>query len=284
MRKCIYNVQTFLRQNEVQALSGTLDGAGGVGGLLMLNSTANGAHFYAYDGNGDVAALVKASDGTLSATYEYEPFGSVLRATGPMAKENRFQFSTKRCDATTDLLLYEYRVLRTDIAKWLSRDPIGEDGGFNVYGFCGNSAVHAIDPDGRVVYEDCPPAARQRIQDAIDKACRQIRSPEFGCCMAGSGLGRQYASRLSYLCRGNFKVKCMREPMSRWGGCALGSAKWQTIEIYYDYFSSDACGYGEHYCLIGHEMLHLLGPSHPQWDRFFNRLHSCLACRPYRSF
>ncbi|MBF8285969.1 MAG: hypothetical protein HW378_4884, partial [Anaerolineales bacterium] len=32
-----------------------------------------------------------------SANYEYEAFGSVLRATGQMANENRFQFSTKRC-------------------------------------------------------------------------------------------------------------------------------------------------------------------------------------------
>src|SRR5690606_3040742 len=64
-------------------LSGSLDGAGGVGGLLMLKSVANGTHFYAYDGNGNVSALVNATDGTVSANYEYEPFGAVLRATGP---------------------------------------------------------------------------------------------------------------------------------------------------------------------------------------------------------
>jgi len=129
-------------------LSGTMDGAGGVGGLLMVNSTANGAHFYAYDGNGNVVGLSAAADGSETARYECEPFGAVLRATGAMAKENRFQFSTKRCDPTADLLLYEYRVLRTDIAKWLSRDPIAENWGDNLYGFVRNDPVRRFDALG----------------------------------------------------------------------------------------------------------------------------------------
>jgi hypothetical protein len=72
-------------------LSGTMTGAGGVGGLLLMNSVSSGVHFYAYDGNGNVTALVKAADGTVSATYEYDPFGDLLRQSGPVADENRFQ-------------------------------------------------------------------------------------------------------------------------------------------------------------------------------------------------
>jgi YD repeat-containing protein len=53
-------------------LSGSLQGAGGVGGLLVINDTVNGAHFCAYDGNGNIAALVK-TDATVSARYEYGP-------------------------------------------------------------------------------------------------------------------------------------------------------------------------------------------------------------------
>jgi YD repeat-containing protein len=79
-------------------LGGMFGGAGGIGGLLMINSTANGAHFVAYDGAGNVAALVSAAGGSVSAVYEYEPFGRTIRSTGAMAKENRFRFSTKRTD------------------------------------------------------------------------------------------------------------------------------------------------------------------------------------------
>ncbi len=73
-------------------LSGSMQGAGGVGGLLAENLGTNGVHFAAMDGNGNVSALVSASDGTVSATYEFAPFGEVIRMTGQMAKANPFRF------------------------------------------------------------------------------------------------------------------------------------------------------------------------------------------------
>ena len=111
-------------------LSGTMQGAGGVGGLLETtyygSSTTN--CFAAYDGNGNVAALVNAADGTTVASYEYGPFGELLRVTGPMAKVNAFRFSTKYQDDETDLLYYGYRYYNPSMGRWLSRDPIGEFG------------------------------------------------------------------------------------------------------------------------------------------------------------
>ena len=56
-------------------LSGSVQGAGGVGGLLELNDSVNGTHFACFDGNGNIAALAKAADGASSAKYEYGPFG-----------------------------------------------------------------------------------------------------------------------------------------------------------------------------------------------------------------
>ena len=109
-------------------LSGSLNGAGGVGGLLAINSTANGIHFFAYDGNGNVTALVKATDGSVSAHYEYDPFGQTIRATGTMATENAYRFSTKRTDDATDLVHYEFRVYRPSTGTWISRDPMREPG------------------------------------------------------------------------------------------------------------------------------------------------------------
>jgi len=52
-------------------LSGTQTDAGGVGGLLMVmdySVNPGAAHFAAYDGNGNITALVK-NDGTVSARY-----------------------------------------------------------------------------------------------------------------------------------------------------------------------------------------------------------------------
>jgi RHS repeat-associated protein len=121
-------------------LSGTPQGAGGVGGLLALtyygSSTTN--CFVAFDGNGNVAALVNVADSAAVAQYEYGPFGEVIRVTGPMGLVNPFRFSTKYQDGETDLLYYGYRYYGASTGRWLSRDPLEETDGPNVYLFAGN--------------------------------------------------------------------------------------------------------------------------------------------------
>jgi len=134
-------------------LSETMDGAGGVGGLLWMtlhtgSGPAAGTHFAAYDGNGNVVALSAASDGSETARYEYGPFGEPLRLTGPAATNNPFRFSTKRTDNTTDLVLYEFRAYVPSLGRWVSRDPISEGGGVNVYGFVHNAVLAYVDPQG----------------------------------------------------------------------------------------------------------------------------------------
>ena len=91
-------------------LSGNEQGAGGVGGLLAITSHQSPAStdFVSYDGNGNVTALLDAQSATLSAQYEYSPFGETVRATGTAANLNPFRFSTKYTDET-GLLYYGYR-------------------------------------------------------------------------------------------------------------------------------------------------------------------------------
>jgi RHS repeat-associated protein len=111
-------------------LSGSMQGAGGVGGLIKVlsNGTDPTNCFVACDGNGNVSALIHASDGTALANYEYGPFGELIRASGPMAKLNPFRFSTKYQDDETDLVYYGYRYYNPSTGRWLSRDPITELG------------------------------------------------------------------------------------------------------------------------------------------------------------
>jgi RHS repeat-associated protein len=142
-----FNASNGLLRRQVWGLDldGSRGGLGGIGGLLWIVSTANGTHYAAPDGSGNVVALFGTS-GTETARYEYGPFGELLRMSGTaIAAENPWRFSSKRQDPTTDWVHYEFRVYDPSSGRWLSRDPIGEAGGENLYGFVGNDPVNRVD-------------------------------------------------------------------------------------------------------------------------------------------
>ena len=128
--------------------SGTMQGAGGVGGLISMTvhqGTNAGTYLYCYDGNHNVTTLVNAANGAIEAIYDYDPFLGILRATGRLAFINPFVGSTKFCDWETGFLYYGYRYYDPDTGRWPNRDPIGERGGVNVYAFARNDPVGEID-------------------------------------------------------------------------------------------------------------------------------------------
>lgn len=131
-------------------LSGSLQGAGGVGGLLEVScyGAATTNCFSAFDGNGNVMALVNAADGMSLANYAYGPFGELIQQTGIMARNNSIRFSTKYQDDESDLLYYGHRYYKPSTGTWPSRDLIGEEGGINLYGFVYNAPVNTFDTLG----------------------------------------------------------------------------------------------------------------------------------------
>lgn len=127
-------------------LSGTLYGANGVGGLICL---AKGSAVYVpmYGVNGNVIAYVD-SHGTVVAEYVYDAFGNTISKRGSMADSFSLMYSTKYYDRELGLYYYGKRYYCPKIGRWMSRDPIGEEGGANLYQFCGNSPVNCFDPLG----------------------------------------------------------------------------------------------------------------------------------------
>ena len=76
-------------------LSGTMQGAGGIGGLLWINKgMIEELYFIAYDGEGNVVRLLNGSNGDVSAQYEYGPYREPIRENGSMAQENPIRFRT----------------------------------------------------------------------------------------------------------------------------------------------------------------------------------------------
>ena len=127
-------------------LSGSLQGAGGVGGLVAVSIDGD-FYFPGYDNNGNVVGYWDES-GTHVAEYSYDAFGNTISSSGSMADVFPNRFSTKYYDAETDLYYYGYRYYSPSLGRWISRDPIGERGGYNVLSFVANSPTCHSDPTG----------------------------------------------------------------------------------------------------------------------------------------
>ena len=70
----------------------------------------------------------------------------------PLADAFNIRYSTKYYDAESDLYYYGYRYYAPSLHRWLTRDPIAEKGGLNLYGFCANCGVLKFDAEGKNIY------------------------------------------------------------------------------------------------------------------------------------
>jgi RHS repeat-associated protein len=136
--------------NVVREYTWGLNLGGGIGGLLNLNQ-AGQDYSYLYDGKGNVTALINFVQ-SVAVAYNYDPFGYRLAKTG--ALNQPYQFSTKQYDSRTGLSYYGYRFYSSEIGRWMTRDPIGEAGGINLYEFVKNNPANWVDPMGLEPYAD----------------------------------------------------------------------------------------------------------------------------------
>jgi len=133
-------------------LSGQLQGAGGVGGLLCVTqhqeSSTQNPYYVSYDANGNISEYVDESDNVV-AHYEYSPFGKLTASGGSKADDFRHRFSTKYQDDETNLYYYGFRYFSSELGRWINRDPIAEAGGLNLQRFIKNNTTNLFDILGR---------------------------------------------------------------------------------------------------------------------------------------
>lgn len=153
-------------------IAGSFSATGGVGALLQVADHPSGKRYFAaYDGNGNVAALVNAATGALAAVYEYDPYGNSLRneTIDSTLNGQPYRFSTKYQDFETGLYNYGYRFYSPSLGRFINRDPIEESGGINLYAFCSNDAINRFDVLGNsadsVVVLDEFAVNANRVQD-----------------------------------------------------------------------------------------------------------------------
>ena len=114
-------------------LSGSLEGAGGIGGLLARTSQAYadaplaGQSYYHSDGNGNVTMLIDSFQGIV-AKYLYDAFGNIISKSGLLADANLYRFSSKEAHPNSGLVYYLYRYYDPNLQRWPNRDPLTESG------------------------------------------------------------------------------------------------------------------------------------------------------------
>lgn len=112
--------------------------------IAIKDSVNNSVLYYQSDNNKNITDIFD-NLGNQVAHYEYDSFGNTIVSTGAYAASNPIRFSSEYYDSESDLVYYNYRYYSPKYGRWLNRDPQGENGGLNLYAFCGNNPINYFD-------------------------------------------------------------------------------------------------------------------------------------------
>jgi RHS repeat-associated protein len=103
-----------------------------------------------HDHNGNVAALID-SEGNAAETYRYTAYGEEIifneqgRIIDRSALGNPWRFSSKRIDEESGWIFFGRRHYDPKLGRWTTADPLGYEGGPNLYAYVLNAPLTHID-------------------------------------------------------------------------------------------------------------------------------------------
>ena len=107
--------------------------------------TPIGRSFYTRDHLGSIRELTDSTQ-AVRARYDYDAYGRMTKISGD--KDSPIGFAGMPWHPQSGLNLALFRAYDPNLGRWLSRDPIAEYGGLNLYGYVGNNPVNWRDPSG----------------------------------------------------------------------------------------------------------------------------------------
>jgi RHS repeat-associated protein len=277
-------------------LSGSMEGAGGIGGLLARSRSYSsgtwGNHdFYHADGNGNIIMMLDSSQATV-ATYKYDPYGNSFTASGSLASANLYRFSSKLWCGNAGLYYYGYRFYDPSLQRWLNRDPIGERGGLNLYAFTKNRPTTHLDafgmqpipPDmGNPEIEGCSQKVSRMVREELDRKCKRLDDDKAqNCCEKALGKdGPSTTASLKSKCqdRSSIHIRCAPkgdeacQPPST-GRIPCASATYGGSISLCPGFLTGSCGDMGLGCILIHELTHTVDPKADN----ANEVEKCLGC------
>jgi RHS repeat-associated protein len=103
------------------------------------------SYYYTFDHLGSIREMSDGS-GTLEARYSYDPYGRTTKVSGSL--EASFQYAGYYQHAPSGVSLTLYRAYDPTTGKWLSRDPMEERVGTNLFGYVNQNPIIGSDPLG----------------------------------------------------------------------------------------------------------------------------------------
>lgn len=120
---------------------------GGVTGIISERASGVSKAYHG-DHLGSTRGLTNGSE-TVTDTCEYDAWGLGIASTGSTATPFGFAGGHGyQRDPDSGLMLLGARYYDPSIGRFISRDPIGYEGGLNLYAYCNGDPVNAVDPDG----------------------------------------------------------------------------------------------------------------------------------------
>ena len=107
----------------------------------LLAVKVGGASYYPLtDIQGTVWGYVDSQNNVV-ACWQYDAWGNIIDETVsvPALASLRYRFQCREWSAATGLVNFRMRWYDSETGRWLSKDPIGLEGGINIYAFCGVS-------------------------------------------------------------------------------------------------------------------------------------------------
>ncbi|MDZ4154999.1 MAG: RHS repeat-associated core domain-containing protein [Methylococcales bacterium] len=132
----------------------------------MVDATTNALYVYHFDGTGHTVALTNASQQTQN-TYAYDPYGKLMAQTETFPQPFKYAGQVGIQAEGNNLYYMRARYYDANLGRFISEDPIGHNGGLNLYAYVGGNPIMAVDPSGNIPLLVIIPATGGAISGAF---------------------------------------------------------------------------------------------------------------------